>query len=90
MSQDTCLTVFNHFSVRVSAFLALKGASVMIWLIRFNANKPHQGAAVWAFWLAEDQSRWVKRLEIRHGCTHKKLSQPYSRFIQSRATGYSS
>jgi hypothetical protein len=81
MSQDTYLPVFNDFSEGVSAFLALVGAPVVIWFIRFNANKPHQGAAVWAFWLAEDQSRWVKGLEIRHGCTHKKLSQPYSRFI---------
>jgi hypothetical protein len=87
--QNACLLVFNDFTVRVSAFLALECASVVIWVIGFNANKPHQSAALWAFWLAEDQSRRVKRLEIRHGCTQKKFSQPYSSLIQSRATGYS-
>jgi hypothetical protein len=56
----------------VSALLALEGASVVIWFIRFNANKPHQGAALWAFWLTEDQSRWVKRLEIRQGLHPQK------------------
>jgi hypothetical protein len=63
---DFGLSVFDDFSVRAFALLALKGASVVIWFIRLNANKPHQGAAVGAFWLAENQSRWVKRLEIRN------------------------
>jgi hypothetical protein len=68
------LPVFDDFSVRVIAFLALEGASAAIWFVRFNANKPHQGAAVWAFWLVEKQSRWVKYLELRQGCTYKKIS----------------
>ena len=68
----TTLRVFDDFTVRVPALLALEGASVVIWFIRFKANKPHQGGTVGTFWLAENQSRWVKRLEIRHGCTTKR------------------
>jgi len=60
------LPVFNDFTVRVSAFLAL--------IVR---------TAVGAFWLAEDQSCWIKRSQIRHGCAHTKTSQAYSRFIES-------
>jgi hypothetical protein len=69
--QRLVLSVFGDFSVRVTTFLALEGASVLIWFIRFNANKPHQGATLGAFWLVEKQSCWIKRLEIRHGCTQK-------------------
>jgi hypothetical protein len=66
------LSVFDDFGVRLITFLALEGPAVVIWFIRFNANKPHQGATLGAFWLVENQSRWVKRLEIRHGCTTKR------------------
>jgi hypothetical protein len=60
------LSVFDDFGLRVITFLTPEGSSVVIWFIRFNANKPHQGATVGASWLAENQSRWVKGLEIKH------------------------
>jgi hypothetical protein len=42
------LSVFDNFNRDVAAHLALESALVVIWLVGFNARKPHRRAALGA------------------------------------------
>jgi len=72
--------------MRVIAGRAFESTSVMIGLVRLDPSKPHWQAALRALWLLKNQSRWIKRMGLRHGHTCTRwFSQGYFVPIQSRA-----
>jgi len=52
--------------MRVIAGRAFESTSVMIRLVRLDPSKPHWQAAVRALWLLKNQSRWIKRMGLKH------------------------
>jgi hypothetical protein len=66
--------------MRLIAGRAFESTSVMIGLVRLDPSKPHRQAAFRALWLLKNQSRWIKRMGLRHGHTRTNVSRKGTSF----------
>jgi hypothetical protein len=75
--QRLVLSVFDDFGLRATTLQTLEGAPVVIWLVGFDATKPHRCLAVRTLWLLQNQSRWIKNGRCGHGMPPCELPKHY-------------